>query len=47
VSHDRVIEAMELGTKQFLIAVQWHPEKTPNDRYTRKLFEALVSASKK
>lgn len=47
VAHDRVIEAMELRTKQFLIAVQWHPEKIPNDRYTRKLFEALISASKK
>ena len=46
VTHDRVIEAMELRTKQFLIAVQWHPEKIPNDRYTKKLFEALVSASK-
>jgi len=47
VAHDRVIEAIELRTKQFLIAVQWHPEKIPNDRYTKKLFEALVSASKK
>lgn len=46
VSHDRVIEAMERRTKQFLIAVQWHPEKTANDRYSQKLFEALVSASK-
>jgi putative glutamine amidotransferase len=47
VSHDRVIEALEPRTSQFLIAVQWHPEKTPNDRYTRKLFAALVNASKK
>lgn len=47
VSHDRVIEALEPRTKQFLIAVQWHPEKTANDRYTKKLFKALVSASRK
>ena len=47
VAHDRVIEALEPRTKQFLIAVQWHPEKTPNDRYTNKLFEAFISASKK
>ncbi len=47
VSHDRVIEALEPRSSQFLIAVQWHPEKTPNDRYTRKLFTALVNASKK
>ncbi|HSA78318.1 MAG TPA: gamma-glutamyl-gamma-aminobutyrate hydrolase family protein [Nitrospirota bacterium] len=47
VSHDGVIEALEPRTKNFLIAVQWHPEKTPNDRYSKKLFKALVSASKK
>jgi putative glutamine amidotransferase len=47
VARDRVIEALEPRKNQFLIAVQWHPEKTPNDRYTRKLFEALISAAKK
>lgn len=47
VSHDRVIEALEPRTKNFLLAIQWHPEKTPNDRYTKKLFKALVNASKK
>lgn len=46
VAHDGVIEALEPRTKNFLIAVQWHPEKTPNDRYSKKLFKALVSASK-
>jgi len=46
VAPDRVIEALELRTKQFLLAVQWHPEKTPHDRYTKKLFKALVNASK-
>ncbi|HEX9021445.1 MAG TPA: gamma-glutamyl-gamma-aminobutyrate hydrolase family protein [Nitrospirota bacterium] len=47
VAHDRVIEAFEPRTKQFLLAVQWHPEKTPHDPYTKKLFEAFVNASKK
>ena len=47
VSHDRVIEALEPRTKNFLLAIQWHPEKTPNDRYTKKLFKALVNASRK
>jgi len=47
VAHDRIIEALEPRTNQFLIAVQWHPEKTPNDRYTKKLFEALTNASRK
>jgi len=46
VSHDRVIEALEPRTKHFLLAIQWHPEKTLNDRYTRKLFKAFVNASK-
>lgn len=46
-THDRVIEALELRTKHFLLAIQWHPEKTPHDRYTKKLFEALINASKK
>jgi putative glutamine amidotransferase len=47
VAHDRVIEALEPRTKQFLIAVQWHPEKTPNDRYSKKLFAAFINASGK
>jgi len=47
VAHDGVIEALEPRSKNFLVAVQWHPEKTPNDRYSKKLFKALVSASKK
>ncbi len=47
VSPDGVIEALESRSKNsFLIAIQWHPEKTPNDRYTKKLFAALVNASK-
>ncbi len=47
VSPDGVIEALESRSKNnFLIAVQWHPEKTPHDRYTQKLFGALVNASK-
>jgi putative glutamine amidotransferase len=47
VSRDRVIEALEPRTKNFLLAIQWHPEKTPNDKYAKKLFKALVTASRK
>lgn len=48
VAADGVFEALEgRSKKSFLIAVQWHPEKTLNDRYTRKIFSAFVNASKK
>ncbi len=48
VSSDGVCEALESRSqKNFLVAVQWHPEKTINDRYTKKLFEAFVNASRK
>lgn len=47
VSPDGVIEALESRGKSFLIAVQWHPEKTINDLPTKKLFGALVNAAKK
>ncbi len=47
VSPDGVFEALENRGKAFLLAVQWHPEKTPVDRTTRRLFQALVAASKK
>jgi putative glutamine amidotransferase len=47
VAHDRVIEALEPRSKQFLLAIQWHPEKTLNDRYSKKLFAAFINAAKK
>jgi len=46
VAHDRVIEALEPRANHFLIAVQWHPEKTLNDRHTKKLFTAFINAAK-
>jgi putative glutamine amidotransferase len=47
-SADGVFEAFESRTgKNFLIAVQWHPEKTLNDRTTKKIFSAFINASKK
>lgn len=48
VSPDGIVEALESrSNRNFLIAVQWHPEKTINDRYTRKLFAAFINASKR
>jgi putative glutamine amidotransferase len=47
VSPDGVFEALESRGKSFLLVVQWHPEKTINDRSSIKLFEALVHASRR
>ncbi len=47
VSPDGVFEALESRGRNFLMAVQWHPEKTPNDRATRRLFEAFVGATRR
>jgi len=47
VSPDGVFEALESRGKNFLVAVQWHPEKTLGDRASRALFKALIQASRK
>ncbi len=47
VSPDGVYEALESRGNTFIVAVQWHPEKTPSDRTTRKLFSALINASRR
>ena len=44
VSDDGVIEAIEVPSHPFCIAVQWHPEKTLGDT---RLFRALVTAASK
>ena len=46
IAHDGVVEALESRGKNFLIAVQWHPEKTNHDRFTKKLFKAFIDAAK-
>jgi putative glutamine amidotransferase len=47
VAPDGVYEALESRGSRFLVAVQWHPEKTLADSATKKLFGALVNASRK
>lgn len=47
VAHDRVVEALESRSDHFVMAVQWHPEKTLNDTYTKKLFKYFINASAK
>jgi len=45
-SPDGVFEALESRGKQFLIAVQWHPEKNPADQATKKLFSSFIAAAR-
>lgn len=44
VAPDGVYEALESRGPGFLLAVQWHPEKTLSDRATKRIFSALVNA---
>ena len=46
-SPDGVFEALESRGKTFLMAVQWHPEKTLSDRPTRMLFQAFIRACRR
>lgn len=41
-SEDGIVEAVELANHPFGLAVQWHPEHTPEDN---RLFEALIEAA--
>ncbi len=43
-TEDDVIEACELPGHRFLLGVQWHPERMPEDAGQQALFRALVSA---
>lgn len=44
-AHDSIIEAFEMPEYPFLIGVQWHPEKEP-DEESRKLFASFIAACK-
>lgn len=43
-SHDGIIEAIELPGHPFLIGVQWHPEKDPDENSSR-LFNSFILSS--
>ncbi len=47
VSPDGVFEALESRGKNYLVAVQWHPEKILSDGPSQRLFESLVHASRR
>ena len=42
---DGIIEAVCLPGERFLHAFQWHPERTLDDDYSHKLFDAFVAAA--
>jgi putative glutamine amidotransferase len=44
---DGLIEAMEHKQHPWMIAVQWHPELSPNDSVHQRLFQAFVTAATK
>ncbi len=44
-AQDGVIEAVEGGSDRFLLGVQWHPERMPDDPFARRLFQAFVRAT--
>jgi putative glutamine amidotransferase len=44
--NDRVVEAIEYRGKNFLLGLQWHPERIDDESHRRKIFNAFVQAGK-
>lgn len=45
---DGIIEGVELeSANDWVVGVQWHPERMPNDTFAQKLFADFVSAARK
>jgi putative glutamine amidotransferase len=44
---DGTVEALESRERPWTFAVQWHPERTPNDEATRRLFADFIEAARK
>lgn len=44
IASDGMVEAMEHPSKPHIFTVQWHPERQPGTRITRRLFRAFVRA---
>ncbi|RYG23871.1 gamma-glutamyl-gamma-aminobutyrate hydrolase family protein [bacterium] len=42
---DGTVEALEATDRPWTIGVQWHPERTPDDIATRRLFERFVAVA--
>jgi putative glutamine amidotransferase len=46
VSEDSLVEAFIVPEHKFTVGVQWHPECDVNNLYSRRLFEAFITACK-
>jgi putative glutamine amidotransferase len=45
---DGIIEGVELDSAEdWVVGVQWHPERMPEDAFAQKLFQDFVSATRK
>ena len=45
---DGIAEAVELQSPEdWVIGVQWHPERMPEDAFAQKLFEEFIGAARK
>lgn len=42
---DGTVEAVESTSKPWVFGVQWHPERTPEDLATQRLFRAFIDAA--
>ena len=45
VTEDGIVEAVEMPGYPFLTAVQWHPEKTPDEHINRMILDKFIEAS--
>ena len=43
---DGIVQAIEDPSLPFFVGVQWHPERTPDDAATQRLFGAFIEAAR-
>lgn len=46
-AHDGTIEALEATDRSWLVGVQWHPERTPEDEATQRIFDRFIAEARK
>ena len=44
-AEDGTVEAVEATDRPWMVGVQWHPERTPDDAATRRLFQRFIEAA--